>query len=358
VAVRAADERSHALAAAGRADVVPSWCQPIPCALIGAILGVPPARQGEFLELARNLNAVFFANPAPGEHEASRREKLAALGPAAAQLVLALGPSLGLEMLRAIAAAAPERGAALSRERLASCRGIAEFTAFFGGIVRAQRRRPQDNVLALLIQAARADADGAEPRASEIEMLMQGLALIVAGIDTTASVFANGVHALCGDRELVSTLQREPKRVRAFVAETLRLWSPVQRTDRRAVRPVVIRGEKIPENAHLVLMLGAANRDPAQFERPDALCLDREPAGQLAFGLGPHVCLGRNLAVLEAEAAFDSLLRHVDTLALDPQQPAARIPHPAMFGFVTLPVVATARRAAANSPTQGDRPCS
>ncbi|MEE2665423.1 MAG: cytochrome P450 [Myxococcota bacterium] len=341
VAERAADERSRELVRARRGEVVSSWCQPIPCELIGAILGVPPARQSEFLELAYNLNSVFFANAVPGEREASSREKLTALLPAGLQLARALGPARGLAMLRRVAAAAPERGAALSRERLASCRGIAAFLAFFGRVVRAQRRHPQPNVLGLLIGAARGGEHG--PQATEIEVLMQGLALIVAGIDTTASLFANAVHALCEDRALLSTLQQQPARTGAFVAETLRLWSPVQRTDRRAVRPTVIRGEKIPENAHLVLLLAAANRDPERFERPDELRLDRGAGGHLAFGLGPHVCLGRNLALLEAETALTTLLAQVATLDLDPERPAVRIPHPAVFGFTELPVVITPR---------------
>ena len=115
------------------------------------------------------------------------------------------------------------------------------------------------------------------------------------------------------------------------------------RTDRRATRPSEIRGQKIPENAHLVLLLAAANRDPARFERPNELRLDREASGQLAFGLGPHVCLGRNLALLEAQVAFAALLEHVETLGLDPKRAPVPIPHPAMFGFVRLPVVATPR---------------
>jgi len=332
---RIAVDRLEVLLAEGGGDLVPAWCHPIPIAAIAEILSVPPDRQADLRRWAADLLVVFFAQPEPGEVAAPIASRLATQIGCALRITPALGPRLGRELLRTIFRGTRERGARITQRRLEGCRGLVEFVSFLGGIVREQRRAPRGNVLDMLIEAMEPGSDGI-PRASEVEMLLQGLALIVAGVDTTATFLGNGLHALCERPDLFSELKAHPDRIDAFASEVLRLWSPVQWTDRRTTRPIELHGEKIPENAHIKLLIGSANRDPARFNEPDALRLDRGETGHLSFAVGPHACIGRNLALLEGRRAFRILLEKTSSIRFS-QRPRP-MHHPGMYGFETLPV--------------------
>ena len=256
---------------------------------------------------------------------------------------------MGGELVRTIFGGARERGATLTRSRLESCHGLVEFVAFLGGIVREQRRHPRGNVLDMLIEAMEPSWEGSA-RASEVEMLLQGLALIVAGVDTTATFLGNGVRVLCERPALFEELKARPEAVDAYASEVLRLWSPVQWTDRRTTRPVELHGQKIPAHSHVLLGLAAANRDPRRFADADELRLDRGETGHLAFAVGPHACIGRNLALLEGRRAFRILLDQARSIRLT--GPSKRLHHPGIYGFDQLPVEIDPETRTAPGPAQ------
>ncbi len=319
----------------GGGNLLPAWCQPIPVSAIAEILGVPPERQSDLGRWALDLLSVFFAQPEPGERAASLGRRGWERAGCAIRIGAAMGPRLGSELLGMIFRGPQERGAALTLRRLEGCRGLVEFVAFLGGIVRAQRSAPRGNVLDMLIEAMEPGADGVA-RASEVEMLLQGLALIVAGVDTTSTFLANGVRILCERPELYAELKANPDSVDAFASEVLRLWSPVQWTDRRATRAVELGGQRIPANAQLKLLLGSANRDPIRFDAADELRLDRGETADLSFAVGPHACIGRNLALLEGRRAFRIMLARTSSLRL--AERPRRTLHPGTYGFEALHV--------------------
>jgi cytochrome P450 len=334
-----AAERLQPLLAKGGGELVGAWCQPIPEAAIAEILGVPRHLSKEFRRWARDLLAIFFATPRTSDRPASRLTRLRSLAPVAASLIGSAGPRLGIELFDTIRRAVPERGAAWTLERLESARGMAEFLTFFGRVLHAQRRRPKDNVLDMLIRAQGAESETGRAPVSDVELMMQGLALMTAGIDTTAMLLASGARALCERPELFETLRAQPEGVDGFVHEAMRLWSPVQWTHRRATRDTEIQGTKIPGDAIVLALIGSANRDPARFDDPDALRIDRDDPGYLSFAIGPHVCIGRNLALLEARTAFLELIRRVRDIRLDPHGPPVVARAGGTHGLERLPVL-------------------
>ena len=343
-AVRAtATERLEPLLERGHGELVSAWCEPIPMAAIAQILGIPMDLSSEFIRWARDLLTISFANRQSDEVTAGPLTRARALVPVGLALARSLGPRLGGELFATIRRAVPERGAQWTRTRLDSAAGLAEFMGFFGRVLQAQRQQPQENVLQMLIHAQSAEPSNPdyEP-VSDVELMMQGLALMTAGIDTTAMLLASAVRALCEDPALHARL-RQPngrsERVQSFVHEALRLWSPVQWTHRRATRDTEIAGVKIPRDAVVMPLVGSANRDPERFEAPDALRLDRDDLGYLSFAIGPHVCIGRNLALLEARLAIEALLDRVEHIALDPNAPAPTPRAGGTFGLEALHVV-------------------
>ncbi|MCP4904160.1 MAG: cytochrome P450 [bacterium] len=332
---RVAASSLDALIERGGGDLVPAWCQAIPVSAIAEILSVPPERQPDLRRWALDLLSVFFAQPEPGEQAAPFGRRTWVQAECAVRICAAMGPRLGGELLGLIFRGAKQRGAALTPRRLDGCRGLVEFVAFLNGIVRQQRRAPRGNVLDMLIEAMEPGEDGVS-QASEVEILLQGLALIVAGVDTTATFLGNGVRVLCERPELYAELRANPDSIDAFASEVLRLWSPVQWTDRRATRAVEIHGQTIPTNAQLKLFIGAANRDPDQYEAADELRLDRGETGDLSFAVGPHACIGRNLALLEGRRAFRILLARTSGIHLE-ERPQRTL-HPGTYGFEELRV--------------------
>ena len=98
--------------------------------------------------------------------------------------------------------------------------------------------------------------------------------------------------------------------------EALRYDSPVQATARRTLEPVEIGGFTIPKDTHVVVLIGACNRDPARFADPDRFDITRTENDHLAFGGGVHFCLGANLARVEAATAIGSLIKNFPNIKL------------------------------------------
>lgn len=162
---------------------------------------------------------------------------------------------------------------------------------------------------------ARIDQRQAEPRedlltalvaAQEEEVLTRAEAvgfaalLLFAGTETTTNLIGNVVHALRCHPDQLERLRADDTRAPAIVEETLRWESPVQYVFRRTTMPLTRHGVDLPVDSTVTLLLGSANRDPARWgDDADQFDPDRDTAGHLAFGFGPHFCLGAALARAE-----------------------------------------------------------
>src|SRR2546425_10365220 len=215
--------------------------------------------------------------------------------------------------------APPERVATLRRVR-------GELEAYFVRLVEARRREPRDDLLSALVAA---ELQGS--RLSFAELLAMLILLLVAGNETTTHLIGNAVLALLAHPDALAALRADPSRVPAAVEEVLRFSSPVQMDPRLATREAQLQGVAVAAGEVVLCWLGSANRDEAVFEHPDVFDIGREQKPDVAFGFGPHYCLGASLATLEAEVALRVLLERTRRLRRGgggppPTPPAAPLP--------------------------------
>jgi cytochrome P450 len=164
-----------------------------------------------------------------------------------------------------------------------------------------------------------------------------------AGGESTTSLLGNAVHILAVMPELQRRLRDEPALVTPFVEEVLRLESPFRYHLRHVPRATELFGVDIPGDSTMLLFWGAANRDPAEYERPDEVVLDRRaPRHHLAFGRGIHLCVGAPLARLEAQVVLTQLLERTAHFALDPEAVPVRVNSLMVRRFSSLPLIAKA----------------
>lgn len=165
---------------------------------------------------------------------------------------------------------------------------------------------PGDDLLTQLLRAE--DEDG---RLSRPELQSMIALLMTAGHETTSGLLGNAVVALDGRPDLRERLAGEPEVAPAAVEELIRFDSPVQNTDRIATAEVEMGGRRVTVGQTMFLALGAANRDPEQFERPDVLDFDRPNNRSLSFGHGIHHCIGAALARQEARVVLPLVCREL-----------------------------------------------
>ncbi len=198
-----------------------------------------------------------------------------------------------------------------------------ELIDYLKHVIEARRKEPQDDLISALVAAQ--DADDS---LDDYEVLATCALILGAGHETTTNLIGNGMWALLRDPEAFRRLASEPGLLPSAVEELLRFDSPVQVTSRVPLEDVEIQGVVIPKGDEVNTLIGSANRDPAQFPDPDRLVLDRPENRHLAFGHGPHFCLGAPLARLEGEIAFGALARRFPEMRLE------RDPPPRRAGFV------------------------
>ncbi|MFD6392280.1 cytochrome P450 [Nocardia sp. NPDC060259] len=189
---------------------------------------------------------------------------------------------------------------------LARVRTVVELFADALAEVLAERRaRPGDDLISRLLAARTAGGD----HLTDEELIFVCIMCFVAGTETTKSLIGTATLALLRHPDQAAMVRRSPERLGAAVTEALRYDTPLQLTKRQATRDVVIGGETIRAGDHVLVCLGAANRDPEVFARPDEFDITRTPGAHLAFGHGMHGCLGGALAELQTRIALDALLR-------------------------------------------------
>jgi cytochrome P450 len=186
-----------------------------------------------------------------------------------------------------------------------------ELTDYFRTALARTHTAPDGGLLAAL---ARAEEEG--DRLTEVDLLANANLLLAAGHETTTNLIGNGLLALLRHPDQLERLRHDPGLLPTAIEEFLRYDSPVQFMDRLAAEDLDLGGRPVRKGQSVYLMFGVANRDPAHFPDPDRLDVARSPNRHLAFGQGPHFCLGAPLARLEAQVAFGTLLRRFPNLRL------------------------------------------
>lgn len=201
-------------------------------------------------------------------------------------------------------------------------------------MIARKRAEPGEDIISSLIN------DEGGDRLTEVELAGCIRLLIIAGLETTVNLLGNGLLALLRDPAQLGALRERPELVPGAVEEFLRYDGPLERaTPRFAAEDVRIGDTLIPQGSFVVVALGSANRDEAEFPHGDRLDVTRAPRGHLAFGNGLHFCLGAPLARLESRIAFETLLRRLPDLelAVAPEELAYQ-PSTIMRGLKALPI--------------------
>jgi cytochrome P450 len=199
-------------------------------------------------------------------------------------------------------------------------RAVTAFVRYLRGLVAARRSEPLDPAEDVLTRLIQGEFDG--ERLSEAELLHNCIFLLNAGHETTTNLLGNGLHALLTQRDQWERLLSQPSLLPTAVEELLRFESPLQLNNRLTTQAITVAGHELPSGCFITLAIGAANRDPDVFARPDEIDVARKPNPHLAFGHGAHACAGMNVARLEARLALAGVLRRFPALALagEPQR--------------------------------------
>ena len=165
-----------------------------------------------------------------------------------------------------------------------------------GNALEERREQPRDDLLSAFV-ALEPETNGL----TEPEIINTCQTLLVAGHETTRSLIGNGLGLLLGDRAQWERLVDQTSLVRSAIEEVVRYESPVRGQPRLLKHDTSLGDVELREGDMLFQMLNGANRDPADFEHPDAFKIDREPNRHIGFGFGTHFCIGAPLARVEGE---------------------------------------------------------
>lgn len=295
------DRLAEAGAGGQSVDFLDHFAFQLPVTVICELLGVPPADRDRFRPLAADLTEALELSAGPAE------------------------------------AGSAEAGPAAAAAR--------ELAGYFTALIAERRVHPADDLLGALVAARDAD-DG---RLSEEELLANLILLLVAGFETTTSLLGNGLALLFGRPDIAAALRSGALAVSGFIEEVLRYDSPVQLLTREArAGDRTVAGRPVPAGSQVILLIGAANRDPARYADPDRFDPARFDPGRsgpgrgasrpLSFGAGPHICIGNSLARLEAAVAFPRLLARFPAIRAAAEVPPARRDRLVLRGYETLPV--------------------
>ncbi|QLL05633.1 cytochrome P450 [Mycobacterium vicinigordonae] len=203
----------------------------------------------------------------------------------------------------------------------------------------ARRADPKEDLTSFLIQF-----EFAGQRLTDEQLLNILWNLIAGGVDTTTSHTALTLLHLGTHPDLRRHLRENPTLYRTATDEFLRYFSVNQTLSRTVTKDVTLAGQHLKRNDKLVLSWLSANHDEAAFDRPDEIILDRNPNRHVAFGLGPHRCIGSHLARTMAEVMVKAVLDRIPDYKVDESGVDQYLGNPSMTGLAMLPVTFTPRR--------------
>jgi len=172
---------------------------------------------------------------------------------------------------------------------------------------------------------------------TEEEVVANSIMLMTGGQETTTNLIGNGILTLLHNPGEFEKIQTNPSLIPSAIEELLRFESPIQYTSRLAPKDVQIGGQTIHQRQAVIVVMGAANRDPERFIDPDQLDICRQDNRHLAFAWGSHFCFGAPLARLEGQIVFETILRRIPNLKLEPG-PVKWRENLGFRGLTTLPV--------------------
>jgi cytochrome P450 len=279
----------------GECDFVRDFALHYPLRVIMTLFGVPPEDEPRMLKLTQE----FFGVHDPEE----QRPEIAADPVAAAKMWAAT---------------------------------LEDFYTYFDDLSAQRRAHPTDDMLSLI---ANSQVNGAPIPRNEANGYY--VAIATAGHDTTSSSTAGGLHGMLLYPENFARLKDDPSLVKGLVDEAIRWTSPVKHFMRNAVEDTQVRGQAIRAMDRLMMCYPSGNRDEEVFADPTRFDITRSPNPHIAFGFGPHMCLGQHLAKLEMRVLFEELLPHLDKieLAADPRMVETNF----VGGYKTLPIRFTKR---------------
>ena len=216
---------------------------------------------------------------------------------------------------------------------------IAQVPAMMEGVVEfaaTRRAEARNDLTSFLIQF---EFDG--KRLDDAQLLNILWNLIAGGVDTTTSQTALTLLHLGTHPELREQLIEYPELHRTATDEFLRYFSVNQQLSRTVTRDIVLGGQRLRRNDRVIISWLAANHDEQEFERPDQIVLDRAPNRHVAFGLGPHRCIGSHLARLMSEVMVRAVLERIPDYQVDLGGVHEYLGNPSMTGLAKLPVTFT-----------------
>jgi cytochrome P450 len=208
-------------------------------------------------------------------------------------------------------------------ERTELARSSAEFHDFLAELVAERRRNPQpDDLVSTLVHAG-----DDVPTLTTDEIIGVITQLLIGGHETLTGLISSMSLLLADQPELTDRLRRDPALAPVLVEEVLRWRSPVKGMMRTTTKEVELGGQLLPAGARLLVLFGAANRDPSQFSCSDNFDIDRDDlSNHLAFGRGIHACIGAPLARLEARVAVEEMVTRLPGFRLASDEPLAYLP--------------------------------
>jgi cytochrome P450 len=263
------------VATAGTMDLVADLALPVPATLICEMLGVPVEDQGKFTQWTTDATHGLAVIRGGGDDDIRARVEVA-----------------GMSLMN-----------------------------YFNSLIAERRGEDTGDLLSTLITA---EEDG--EKLSEIELLSQSIGLLIAGFETTIGLIGNGLTTLIRNPDEIQKLRAHPELIESAVEECLRFSGPIVATVRVLHAAAEFGDYVIPDDAEVIALIAAANRDPEAFEDPERFDVtryekdryekDQSAAPHFSFGGGVHFCLGAHLARLETQIAIGAIVRRFDNLRL------------------------------------------
>jgi cytochrome P450 family 142 subfamily A polypeptide 1 len=227
-----------------------------------------------------------------------------------------------------------------------------EYVTYLIPIIEDRRQQPREDLISILTGAYDEGAlDGGDAVAvhgddelTDDDLLMFLCILVVAGNETTRNAISGGLLAFSRFPDQKRKLLANPELIDSAVDEIIRFVSPVISFTRTVTVDHELRGKQLKEGDKVLILYQSANRDTDVFDDPDEFRIDRSPNPHLGFGVGPHYCLGANLARLEVQIVFEELFRRLADIEVPAGAGPERADNALVLAIEHLPAIFTPER--------------